>query len=185
MSHLLKRISIFLIYMWIVSVTVFASDRPKHPRELTYPELNFSLPEVERVVLDNGLVVYLREDHRLPLVDGYAVTRVGGIYDPLEKLGLAHVTGVVMRTGGIQDKTGDEIDEILEFIGASIETEIGRERGTARMGCMSDDLDTVLPLFAEILMRPQLREDKIDLCRKEVMENMFYWLEREDIELVF
>ncbi|MFH1740852.1 MAG: pitrilysin family protein [bacterium] len=168
----LKRFHLFSIVVLVVSVSIYAADRLEHPRELTYPELTYSLPEVERVVLDNGLVVYLREDRRLPLVDLYAVTKVGGIYDPPEKLGLANLTGAVMRTGGTQGKTGDEIDEILEFIGASIETEIDIEKGTARASCMGKDLDTVLPLFAEILMRPEFREDKIDLRKKEVMEGI-------------
>jgi len=145
---------------------------PKHPRDLTYPELKFTLPDVNQTVLDNGLVIYLREDHSLPVLDFYAMIRVGAIYDPADKLGLANLTGEVMRTGGTREQTGDQIDEILEFIGASVETSIEQERGIARMGCLSKDLDTVLPIFAEILMRPEFREEKIDLRKKEVLENI-------------
>ena len=156
----------------IPSFVAFAADLPKHPRDLTYPELSFTMPVVSRTALDNGLVIYFREDHNLPVLDFYAIIRVGAIYDPLDKMGLASLTAEVMRTGGTREQTGEQIDEILEFIGASVESSIEQERGIARMGCLSKDLDTVLPIFAEILMRPEFRQEKIDLCKKEVLESI-------------
>lgn len=176
MNNFLGRIQSICILMLLCSTFAFTAERPRHPRELTYPEIEFSLPEVECVVLDNGLIIYLHEDHTLPTVDLYAVTRVGAIYEPPEKLGLANMTGAVMRAGGTKDKTGDEIDELLEFIGASVETRIRRELGTASMGCLSEDIETVLPIFAEILMRPEFRQERIDSCKKEAME----WIRRRN-----
>jgi len=165
-----RQVSPLSILILLFSTSAFAAERPRHPQQLTYPDLRFSLPQVKRVPLDNGLVVYLYEDHSLPIVDVYAVTRVGCIYEPPEKLGLGNITGSAMRTGGTINRTGEEIDELLEFMGASIETGIGRERGIARMGCMKKDTKAVLGIFAEILMHPQFRAEKIDSCKKEVLE---------------
>ena len=36
--------------------------------------------EIERVVLENGMVLYLQEDHRLPLLDAVAFVRAGTFY---------------------------------------------------------------------------------------------------------
>ena len=137
----------------------------KKPHEgLVYPPLNQPQPPVpQRVELDNGMVVYLLEDHELPIVDISAQIRTGAIYEPENKIGLAAITGAVMRTGGTVSKTGDELDEILENLAASVEVGIGGDSGTASMSVLKEDLDTGLAILADVLMNPAFREDKIDL----------------------
>ena len=47
--------------------------------DLVFPPLGeIKIPDYERYELDNGLVVYLMEDHTLPLVGGSATFRTGG-----------------------------------------------------------------------------------------------------------
>ena len=50
------------------------------PRTLEAEPLEFKVPGVERLVLENGLVVYLMEDHMLPLVKIYAAVRTGAYH---------------------------------------------------------------------------------------------------------
>ncbi len=145
---------------------------PTHPSALRYPELNVEYPKPERVVLDNGLVIYLLEDHEVPIVDGFLTVRGGSIYDPPEKIGLASMTGAVMRTGGTPDMTGDEIDEELELLAASVETSFSREEANASFSTMAKDLDRVLQLYADVILRPAFREDKIELKRREMLEEI-------------
>jgi predicted Zn-dependent peptidase len=68
-----------------------------------------------------------------------------------------------MRTGGTTSRTGDELDEILENLAASVETGIGDDAGSASMSVLKEDLDTGLSILADILMNPAFREDKIEL----------------------
>ena len=137
----------------------------KKPHEgLVFPPLNQPQPPVpQRVELDNGMIIYLLEDHELPIVDISARIRTGAIYEPEDKIGLAAITGAVMRTGGTTSKTGDELDEILENLAASVEVGIGGDSGTASMSVLEEDLDTGLEILADVLMNPAFREDKIDL----------------------
>ena len=137
----------------------------KKPHEgLVYPPLNQPQPPVpQRVELDNGMIIYLLEDHELPIVDISARIRTGAIYEPADKIGLAAITGAVMRTGGTTSKTGDELDEILENLAASVEVGIGGDAGTASMSVLKEDLDTGLAILADVLMNPAFREDKIEL----------------------
>ena len=137
----------------------------KKPHEgLVFPPLNQPQPPVaQRVELDNGMIIYLLEDHELPIVDISARIRTGAIYEPGDKIGLAAITGAVMRTGGTASKTGDELDEILENLAASVEVGIGDDSGTASMSVLKEDLDTGLEILADVLMNPAFREDKIEL----------------------
>ncbi len=135
-------------------------------RELEYPPLNdIETPTPTRVVLDNGIILYLVEDRRLPMINLSARIGVGAVNEPADKIGLAGITGSVMRTGGSTSMSGDEIDETLEGIGASVETNIGSVSGSAFMSVLKDNVDTVLPILADILMNPAFPDDKIELAK--------------------
>ncbi len=137
----------------------------KKPHEgLVYPPLSQPQPPVpQRVELDNGIIVYLLEEHEFPIIEISVWIRTGSIYEPADKVGLAEITGAVMRTGGTTSKTGDELDEILESLAASVETSIGGDSGSASMSVLKEDLDTGLSILADVLINPAFREDKIEL----------------------
>lgn len=141
------------------------------PRALKFPPLEFRAPRAERTVLANGMVVYTLEDHLLPIVNITSAVRTGEIYVSAEKAGLAALTGYVMRTGGTKKMTPDEVDKALEYVAASVNVDIGRERGTAAMFCLKKDLDSTLRIFADVLMSPIFVQDKIDKRKKELMES--------------
>ncbi len=135
--------------------------------DIKYPALNkFDIPEPDRFVLDNGITVYLLEDHTLPTVNMYAsLNRCGSYLEPAAKAGLASMTGEVMRTGGTTSKTGDQIDEELEAIGAYVETGIDRTSGSANANGLSEYAETVMSTLADVLRNPVFDEDKIELSR--------------------
>ena len=136
--------------------------------EITYPELpDFEIPQPRRVELDNGMTVFLIEDRELPVVNASARVGVGSVYAPAELAGLADVTGTVMRTGGTETMTPDELDTFLEDRGASIETSIGESSGSASFSTLKENLDEVLPVFVEVLQNPAFREEKVELAKTQ------------------
>ena len=80
----------------------------------------FHPPKPERVVLPNGLILFLLEDHELPLIKLQMIVRAGSQYDPLDKVGLAEVFGPAMTLGGTLTRSPDDIQRILDVSGASI-----------------------------------------------------------------
>jgi len=136
--------------------------------KLKYPKLgSIEIPHVERVTLPNGMRLFLLEDHELPLINISARIRTGSIYEPPDKIGLASITGEVMRTGGTASKTGDELDEQLERMAASVETGIGLNSGYASVSVLKEDIDKGLSVLADVLMNPAFREDKIQLSKMQ------------------
>ena len=151
-------------FVLVLLITVTGEAQNKPHEGLVYPPLNQPQPPVpDRFELDNGMIVYLLEDHELPIIDISVRIRTGSLYEPADKVGLATITGAVMRTGGTTSKTGDELDEILENLAASVETGIGDDAGSASVSVLKEDLDTGLSILADILMNPAFREDKIEL----------------------
>ncbi|MFC1537267.1 M16 family metallopeptidase [Gemmatimonadota bacterium] len=155
--------ALFLLFaLTFLCGSVFAQKGPKD--EFEFPELNpIRMPEIKQVTLDNGLKLFLVEDHNYPTIGIRANLYSGSIYEPAEKIGLASITGTVLRTGGTTNITGDEIDKELETIAASIEASIGTSSAYIGGSLLKDDLDRYLELMADILMNPVFSQDKIEL----------------------
>lgn len=135
-------------------------------KALKYPPLGkIVIPKPEQFTLANGMKVYLLEDHELPLVSGFALVRTGNLFDPSEKRGLADITGMVLRSGGTTSKTGDQLDESLENIAASVESNIGESRGSLSFSCLRENTGQVMSIFHDFLTSPAFRQDKVDLAK--------------------
>jgi zinc protease len=133
-------------------------------QEIKYPPLaEIQLPNYDRYQLDNGMVIYLVEDHQLPLIKGNAIIRTGAKFEPANQVGLAEITGKLIRTGGTTKHSEDELDYLLEQKAAAVETEIEQNNGSASFDCLSDDLDEVFALFAEVLRYPVFTEEQLEL----------------------
>ncbi|MBI3994935.1 MAG: insulinase family protein [Nitrospirae bacterium] len=164
---LLKTSAAHLIVLGSVVEALAAS-----PRTMTFPPVEFHPPPVERVVLDQGMVVHLLEDHELPRVRIQAIIRTGSAYEPADKIGLAGLTGMVMRSGGTASILGDALDEELEFTATEMRSMIGQDAGFASLDVLKKDFDRGLALFADMLMQPAFPNDKLDLAKQQVLEGI-------------
>ncbi len=166
MERRMKMISPVVILLILTSLSTLAAGAELKIDKLKYPKLNeIEMPEVEEVALANGMTLMLIEDHELPLIKMRALIRAGTIYEPKGKAGLTELFGEAWRTGGTASMTGDEIDEILESIGASIEASVEEGSATLSGNALTESFDQVLDIFAEILTAPAFSEDKVDLAR--------------------
>ena len=144
-------------------------DTPPAYTNLRFPPLKrIPIPDVATYTLPNGMKLYLLEDHELPIVSGAIRVRTGNLFEPPDKVGLASVTGTVMRSGGTPGKTGDQLDEELENIAASVETDIGESSGSVSFSALKENTDEVLGIFKDVLTQPAFRQDKIDLALSEM-----------------
>ncbi|MEM9663645.1 MAG: pitrilysin family protein [Bacteroidota bacterium] len=158
----------FSLLLLLILVGTGSVQAQQHYSDLDFPDLpDFQIPEAERVELDNGLVVFLIEDRTLPLVSMSARVGVGSVYESPDQAGLAGITGSAMRTGGTTSVSGDELNARLESIGAAIETSIGETAGSAFMSTLTEHVDTVLPLFVDVLVNPAFPEDKVELAKNQ------------------
>ena len=142
------------------------------PRTMTFKPVEFSPPEPERVVLDNGMVLYLLEDHELPLVTITATMRTGSWLDPTDKIGLAGMTGAVMRTGGGGGLSAEQVDAELEQFAADVSIGIGRQSGSASLDVLSKDVNRGLEIFAGLIRTPAFDPARVELARLQAIEGI-------------
>ena len=141
------------------------AQTPRDYKDLTFPPLpTLKIPKYERYQLKNGLVVYLMEDHQLPLVGGNALIRTGSRLEKPDQIGLAEITGTVIRTGGTEKHASAELNELLEQRAATVETAIGISSGSASFSALTEDINQVFDLFAEVVRYPAFATNQIELA---------------------
>ena len=133
------------------------------------PKLHaFHPQQPRRVELSNGMIIFLQEDHELPLIRGTAQIRGGSRDEPAEKVGLVQIYGQVWRTGGTKSKTGDQLDDYLEARAAKVETSGSTDFTTISWDCLKESFDEVFGVFTELLREPEFREDKLALAKTQM-----------------
>lgn len=138
-------------------------------KQIQVPALHpFHPQQPRRVELANGIVIFLQEDHELPLVRGTARIRGGSREEPADKAGLVEIYAGVWRTGGTKDKTGDQLDDYLESRAARVEAGGGLDSTTLTWDCLKDNFDEVFAIFADLLQHPEFREDKISVAQRQI-----------------
>lgn len=145
-----------------------AAAQAKRVSELHYPPLqDFEIPQPQRVVLDNGLVVLLLEDHELPLVEATALIRSGSRLDPPGKAGLADLAATTLRTGGTERMPSDQLDDWLEGRAASIEATATAENTRVTLSSLAQDFPDTLRVFAGMLRRPAFDNARLEVARNQ------------------
>jgi len=147
------------------AATAQATDWKQIPKPPLRP---FEPQQPRRLALPNGLVVFLQEDHELPLVAGYVRVRGGSRDEPSAKVGLVGLYGLVWRTGGTTTRTGDELDDVLEQRAAKVETSGGQDATFLSWNCLKEDLPDVLGVVDELLRKPAFREDKLEIAKQRL-----------------
>jgi zinc protease len=147
-----------------------AAAQVDRAQDLRYPPLaRFDFPQPQRIELDNGLVVLLLEDHELPLVEATALVRAGSGYDPADKIGLAALAGRVLRTGGTQKMTGDQLDDWLESRAAAIEVGVQQDAARVTMNSLKKDFPDALRILADVLRQPAFDPKKLEIERNRAI----------------
>ena len=128
------------------------------------PVRSFDFPSVQAEVLDNGLQVRSVQVGRLPVVTAIVVLDAGeGLLDD-GRGGLSVLTGDCLE-GGTAKRTGVELAEALETIGAGLSVGTGWDSTTVALSCMADRLDDAMGLLAEVLIQPAFPDDEVERIR--------------------
>ncbi len=158
----------------ITTVLAAAVAIPPHPDQIKFPELRFEPPRAAdyRHELPGGVTVYLAPSHELPLIDVAFTFRGGDYLDPPGKVGLARATASMMRRGGTTTISPEPFDEELDYLAANASANAGLIRSTASLNCLASNLEEAFTLFMDMVRHPGFDQDRLDLYRKEVIENL-------------
>ncbi len=158
-----------LLTLLIASFATLGLAQVSDYEQITYPEAKSpTIVKPEKLQLKNGLTVLLLEDRELPVISGRILFHAGSVRDPKGKEGLASLVGDTMRTAGNLKMTGDEMDDYLESIAASVESFSSDTSAGVSFRCLKENADKVMDLFVATIRKPVFEAEKVDVARKQM-----------------
>lgn len=148
-----KLIFVLSICFLLVSSTQAQLDRSKRPEPA--PAREIQLGKFDSFKLSNGLEVIVVENRKIPVVS----FSLRLIIDPLDEgnaVGYSNLAGMLMREG-TKTRTKHQIDEQIDFIGASLSTSATGMFGST----LKRNQETLLELMQDILLNPTFPEEEL------------------------
>ncbi len=127
---------------------------------LLLPILAAAAPLAEREVLDNRLTLLVASRRALPIVTVKVTVQAGSLWEPQGQAGLANLTALLL-TRGTATRTAAQIDEAVDFMGASLSSTADRDSGEVDLTLLKKDLPAGLELLADVLLHPAFEEGEI------------------------
>lgn len=123
-------------------------------------------PQAARVVLPNGLVLLLQENHANPTVALRGVVDAGGVFDPPDKPGLANLVAATLGRGTAM-RSEARFQEELDTLGAELTFDTSMDGVLVDGKCLSRDLPKLLALAQDALCRPAFGPREFGRVRSE------------------
>ncbi|MBI3615914.1 MAG: insulinase family protein [Candidatus Omnitrophica bacterium] len=145
----------------------------------------------EKVVLDNGLRIILRQEKRIPLVT-MQVSLLGGVrYETGATNGICALTAR-MLIRGTRRKSAQEITDLVREMGGELSPASGRNSLGLTIEVMSSELPRAIALLGEILRQPAFPAEEMEKERKLLLgelktreEDPFSWGMRRLAAILF
>ncbi len=119
-----------------------------------------TLPEYERVELDNGAVLLLSEKHDVPLIGLEVVLRGGASGDPAERFGLAGLFARMLEKGA-GERDAAAFAEAVDAVGGKLVARADAESIRISADFMARDGELLIELVTDMLRRPALDADEL------------------------
>jgi zinc protease len=144
--------------------------KPKPPADLDVSKLDL-LKGIEHRVLENGMKVFVKEDHRLPIATVVTSYRVGSVHETEGATGLAHFLEHMMFKGTQKLKKG-EIDAITFEAGGSNNAYTTNDYTAYWFTVHAETLDRFLEIEADRMRNCLLDKKEWEQELKTVIEEL-------------
>jgi predicted Zn-dependent peptidase len=160
-----------LLVLWLaVGLAAVAGALP--PTDIAVEPLQYTLPKAERIALPNGVVLYVREDRDLPLIEVEVRLRGGRLYEPAAKVGLSTVFVRAWRNGGTQRLSPEAFNTAIEDMAAVLEISDEGDTLSLSLSALARDWRKAIGLLTELLRTPAFREEQVRLAKERTVEEI-------------
>ncbi|MFH1897503.1 MAG: pitrilysin family protein [Candidatus Desantisbacteria bacterium] len=143
--------------------------KPKIKEEAINPSIQVKVePKIQKFVLDNGLVLLIREDDSLPIVSIQAVFKGGVLFEEKGKEGECNLMKQLMLKG-TQRHTAKQIAEEIESRGGAITAYGGNNSFGCSVKVLKGDIELGLDMLSDVLLNPSFPADELEKERTTVL----------------
>ncbi len=160
----MKKIILLSFTLLFATMSVAQIDRSKAPAAGPAPKIQ--LGEYESFTLDNGLQVFLVENHKTAKVS-YQLFVNHDVVAEVENAGMQSMMGSLLMTG-TTSKNKSEIDETVDFIGASLNT----SSTGAYASAISKHKETILSLMSDVILNPTFPQEELEKFKKQTINGL-------------
>lgn len=139
-------------------------DRSMAPAPAEAPVIQ--IPEYQNFSLENGLQVIVVENHKLPSVSYQLSLDYDAVIEG-EKAGYVQMAGDILRKG-TTSRTKAEIDEAVDFIGASFSTFSSGMFGRS----LTKHSEELLSMMNDVLMNPTFPEEELEKAKTQTLSGL-------------
>ncbi|MCB0409435.1 MAG: insulinase family protein, partial [Flavobacteriales bacterium] len=162
MKKIFSIISVALIF----STAAYAQklDRSKRPGPGAAPEIKIG--KTESFTLENGLKVFVVENHKLPKVAFSLSLDVDPIMEG-DMVGYTAAMGELLSTG-TKNRTKDELNKEIDFIGADLNT----YSSGIYAASLKKHQEKLLDIMSDVLMNADFKQEELDKIKKQVLSGL-------------
>lgn len=176
----MKKISISILFLGLFAIQVLAQkakpqtttapakaekiDRSKRPVPGPAPEIK--LGKIESFTLENGLKVFVVENHKLPRV-AFSIQLDNDPVLEKDAVGVSQIAGELLATG-TKTRTKDDIDNAIDMIGASIYP--GSDGIYA--SSLKKHQEKLLDLMSDIIMNSNFKQEELDKIKTRTISSL-------------
>lgn len=160
----MKKIYINILLLFVSGALCAQVDRSKMPEPGPAPKID--LGETKSFTLDNGLKVFVVENHKLPRL---AISIQFDI-DPIlegEKMGSIDMAGDLMAKG-TSNMTKDELNFAVDYIGASFYTSATSVYGAS----LKKHQTKLLEIISDAIKNSQFKEEELEKLKKQYISGI-------------
>ena len=161
----LKNIFVAALSFAITSTATLAQVDRSHAPE-PGPAPTIELGESTMLKLANGIQLIVVENHRLPQVSWTLSLEYKPMFEG-NKAGMIDLFGDLMQSGTLL-KSKAELDEAVDFIGASLSASAKGIRGSS----LTKHTDEFLSLMAEVILSPSFPESEWERLRTQALSGL-------------
>ena len=155
-----------LLILLLPAILPAQIDRSKAPDPGPAPEIKVGT--YKSFVLKNGLKVFVVENHKIPRVS-YSMVFEMDPFTEGDSTGYSAITGDLLGTA-TTTRTKDQIDEEIDFIGATLSTSSGSISGAA----LKKHNDKLLEIMSDVLLNPVFNQEELDKIKKQTISGLAY-----------
>lgn len=127
--------------------------------------------KVEKVVLDNGMTVLLKQNPNVPLVYMGAYFKGGSLYENAQNNGVINFMARMLLKG-TKNRTAEQIATEIDSIGGSINSAGGEDYFSCSVEVLKEDMERGLDLWSDVLINPIFDENELEKERKAILADI-------------
>lgn len=128
-------------------------------------------PKVKTHTLENGLTIYVMEDHRIPIAEVRLVFKNGSAKDPIGKAGLHHLSALMLKEG-TKHLTSLELAEAFANLGTELSIITAKDSSELFTDVLSSKVDDVMKLMADVAQNPRMEKDDFERVKYRQLQSI-------------